>query len=335
MSKIVFAAMVLAMAVSAASASADSWRDVTKKDGLPDNAIQFLKQDDDGTIWIGTNSGLGKSVGGKFTVLIKEGQIWDVMKYSADKIFVGTSGGVVTLDGGTALGGSTVTSFIRVNDKTIWAIAKNLHTEKNSVVEFSGSAWMTVDKFKDERVANIFKASDGTVYVSIEGDGVWQVTAKDGLAGATKQMRGRNVTAMFEDSKKRVWFGTWGAGVTVFDGKEWMQHLSKEKSTIFSFAEDKAGVIWVATNAKGVFRFDGTKWTNDLAEEGGINMMEVTSDGLIWISSGTVGGLRYWDGKKWVVSLDSPSAMRCLLETKDKQLWAGGILDGIHIRKEK
>ena len=166
-----------------------------------------------------------------------------------------------------------------------------------------------------------------------EGDGVWQVTAKDGLAGATKQMRGRNITAMFEDSKKRVWFGTWGAGVTVFDGKEWMQHLGKEKSTIFTFAEDKAGVIWVATNAKGVFRFDGTKWTNDLAEEGGINMMEATSDGLIWISSGTIGGLRYWDGKKWVVSLESPAAMRCLLETKDKQLWAGGILDGIHIKK--
>ncbi len=46
---------VVVAAVS--SASADAWRDVTVKDGLPNNEIQFLKQDESGAIWIGTNGG--------------------------------------------------------------------------------------------------------------------------------------------------------------------------------------------------------------------------------------------------------------------------------------
>ncbi len=341
MKKMIFAAVAVIVAAGAV-AMADSWQDVTKKDGLPNNEIQFLKQDDEGTIWIGTNSGLARSVGGKFEIVLKDGQIWDVIKYSADKTFVGTNSGVVTLTGGKSAGsglsGSTVSSFVRVNEKTVWALARS-RDEKVSVVEFSGSAWMTVDKFKEDKVGTtLFRASDGAVYVSVEGDGVWQVPAKEGLAGATRQMRGRNVTSIFEDSKKRVWFGTWQHGLTVFDGKEWTQHLTKELGgkqglQVFTMLEDKAGTIWVATNARGLFRYDGTKWTNDLADEGGINMIETTSDGRVWISSQMTGGLRFWDGKKWTVSLESPNTMRCLLETKDKAIWAGGILDGIHIKK--
>jgi ligand-binding sensor domain-containing protein len=317
--------------------AADAWKTLTKEEnGLPGNEVQFIKADESGTVWIGTRSGLASFSKGSFTTHIKEGEIWDILKTGEEKYWVGTAGGVALLSKGSTemfLKGSTVAPLIRGEGGAVWAISKNRGTETNALVQSAGGDWAPVEKFKSEKVVDLTRTSDGTLWVVIDGNGVFTIPPGKSLDSAVRHLEGSNVTTVFEDSKHRVWCGIWQAGVAVYDGAAWTRHLKKERSYIFSITEDARGRIWIATNQTGLWRQEGEEWVNDLKEEGGINLLARTSDGRVWISTQMQGGLRYWDGKAWIVSLDSPLPIRCLFELNPKEIWAGGILDGLHILK--
>ena len=110
---------------------------------------------------------------------------------------------------------------------------------------------------------------------------------------------------LFEDSQGRVWVGTWGGGLALFDGKTWKTMTTQDglaSSAVTSFAEDRAGRIWIATDAglnvyeSGVIRDAGLT---------GMSLLNVILDrhGHLWAgcwraySSG--GGLYRLDGTTW------------------------------------
>jgi len=317
--------------------SAEKWENLTQEShGLSGNEIQFIKADAAGTVWIGTRSGLTACSGGKFSVVLNQGEIWDVLQVDKEKYWIGTGGGAILRQGKETkltLEGTTVAPVIQFSDKAVWAIKKDRRTERNWLVENQGGDWQDVERFKAEKVVDLLKTSDGTVWVIIDANGVYEVNPAKGVDAAARHLEGSNVTTLFEDSKGRIWFGLWEGGVACLEKGQWTRHLKKEKSFIFGIKEDGQGNLWVATNQNGLWRTEGEKWVNDLKEEGGINLLVATSDGRVWISTQTRGGLRYWDGKAWQVSLDSVLPIRCMFETKDKQIWAGGVLDGLHIKK--
>ncbi len=317
--------------------AADTWRHFTQENGLPGNEVQMIEQDEDGILWIGTLSGLATAQDGKFTVRLPKAQIWTVLRLAPGRYWVGAAGGAVLLDGEkkeNSLPGTTVAPIVRFNDTTIWAISKNLGTERNTLMEHQGQGWQAVEKFKGERVADLLRA-DGQVWVTVEGNGIWQVDPQKPLADARRHLDGTQVSSSFRDRKGRVWCGLWGGGVAAGENGQWARHLTKEKSAILAIREDAKGTIWVSTSANGLWRFDGQAWTNDLKDEGSINMLATTRDGRVWISTQMVGGLRYWDGAKWVVSLDTPLAIRVLCETRDGELWAGSVLEGVYVLAPK
>jgi len=331
-----FAAVVLAAALAAADA-ADPWKNLTKaKDGLPGDQVQFVEGDEDGNIWVGTLSGLGRISGGKISVINGPGgkplkmRVWDVLRVGKGKYWIAGDGGAIFLDGGKLtyhLRGRTVAQILRFGAKTLMAKVNE------GVVTYDGKEWKSVEFFKGKTVEILTPASDGTVWITVEANGVFALHPAKNKGQPVHHLRGTSVKVVMEDSKKRVWCGMWGKGVMVYDGTAWVRHLKKEKSYILNMQEDARGSIWVATSAHGLYRYDGKEWVNDLREEGSINMLAATSDGKVWISTQQQGGLRYWDGKTWHVSLDSVLPMRCILETTDKTLWAGGVLDGLHVKK--
>ena len=79
-------------------------------------------------------------------------------------------------------------------------------------------------------------------------------TVADGLCQA-------QVITIFQDSKGRMWFGTYG-GISLFDGvvfKSFFVSSGLLNSTVYSICEDSEGQIWVGTEG-GVFVFDGKKF---------------------------------------------------------------------------
>lgn len=60
-----------------------------------------------------------------------------------------------------------------------------------------------------------------------------------------------------------VWAGTWGGGVSHFDGQQWRNYTTVDGlagNIVYSIAQDINGILWFGTN-NGLSRFDGKSWT--------------------------------------------------------------------------
>jgi len=59
-----------------------------------------------------------------------------------------------------------------------------------------------------------------------------------------------------------IWAGSWGGGVSRWDGKKWATFSSQDGlagNIVYSMAQDEKGVMWFGTD-KGVSRYDGKTW---------------------------------------------------------------------------
>ncbi|MBK7175242.1 MAG: histidine kinase [Bacteroidales bacterium] len=76
---------------------------------------------------------------------------------------------------------------------------------------------------------------------------------------------------VFIDSKGRVWFGTDGKGIAVYEKGVFKGFDEKDgirSKVVYSISEDASGNIWFTTSNAGVYRFDGKKFKNYTTAEG-------------------------------------------------------------------
>jgi ligand-binding sensor domain-containing protein/signal transduction histidine kinase len=121
-------------------------------------------------------------------------------------------------------------------------------------------------------------------------------TTDDGLAM-------NQITCATVDKNGHIWFGTFGQGISKFDGQHFTNFSEANgliADLVSSILEDKAGNIWIGTQGKGVSRYDGIKFT--LYELGlrspdrRIKNMSEGDSGKIWIN--TVAGIKFYDPEK-------------------------------------
>ncbi len=79
------------------------------KDGLSDNRVYNIVQDDRGFIWIGTANGLNFFDGNKFTIYntnnskLKDNQIYEIKKARTHELLLATGYGAILMDTRTAI----------------------------------------------------------------------------------------------------------------------------------------------------------------------------------------------------------------------------------------
>jgi len=85
-----------------------------------------------------------------------------------------------------------------------------------------------------------------------------------------------------------VWAGTWGGGVSRFDGRTWSNVTTKDGlagDIVYSIAQGKDGAMWFGTSG-GVSRYDGTNWQSFGKKEGlleeNVYALAVTPKGEAW-----------------------------------------------------
>ena len=167
--------------------------------------------------------------------------------------------------------------------------------------------------------------------------GSWQAFGvQDGLPCPT-------VTDMLQDREGHLWFGTEGAGVSRYDGEQFVTLTTEDGlagNDVHCILEDRGGDLWFGTGrwfvgggwlgtGCGVSRYDGEEFVAFTVEDGlaGDQVMSIVEDreGHLWFA--TEGGASRYDGKAFVTFTAedglATDKVRCILEDSRGDLWFG------------
>lgn len=93
------------------------------------------------------------------------------------------------------------------------------------------------------------------------------------------------------DDSERVWAGTWGGGVGMYDGTQWHNYTTRDGlagNIVYSIAIDSEGVYWFGTN-HGLTRHDGSTWITYDRHAGllddNVYAIATTAGGDIWVGT--------------------------------------------------
>ncbi|MFM7022307.1 MAG: two-component regulator propeller domain-containing protein [Flavobacteriales bacterium] len=277
----------------------------TTENGLSASQVLCVFQDNDNTLWLGTNNGgVNKFNGVDFKILgKKEGlpdqTIFDIAKFNKS-YFISTNNGLAVLTGDS----------VRVFGKE--------------------------DGLRHTRIYKTFQDSKKNIWVATE-EGAYQlinktlVQVKDSIVGE------RAVFNIYEDSKGNIWFCTLKNGLIKFDGKRYQPFLldsvSPNNNGVFSVIEIEENTYWLA-GRKGLHELRNNEIRKvDKLNIDNIQFYHISKDsrGNIWLGSNN-GAYVYRDKKFDHFSFDNgivDNAIWQVYEDNEKSMWFISNVNGI------
>lgn len=159
------------------------------------------------------------------------------------------------------------------------------------------------------------------------GPPVWTTyTTRHGLASNA-------VSSIAVDGKSHVWVGTFGGGVSRFDGQGWLTYSTGHglaDDWVTAVVVDNKGEVWAGTYGEGLSRFDGTRWTTYTTADGlasdWITALAVDPSGALWVGTDG-GGVSRFDGQSWQTLTPANSGLASFwitaLAVDGDTLWVG------------
>ncbi len=255
----------------------ETWRNYNIQHGLADAFVYDVLRMSNGDVWIATWSGANRVRGGRFddvaawetyTVANTQGGLPNDWVYGlragvGGEVWMATEGGLARYADG------------RWDN---WAHADGLGAPYEKVrtqIEF------TRDPAKESSHHARQKAEQGLGNVDVAYNPNYIVALEVGTDGV-------------------VWCGTWGGGLTRFDGRTWRNFTVADglpANHIFMLKRDGDGNFWVGTS-KGLARFDGTAFEVFRARDGlyadNVFSLAIGGGKDLWV--GSYGGVTRFDG---------------------------------------
>ena len=332
----------------------DTWQ---TEQGLPQNTVQAVLRGSDGYLWLGTQEGLVRFDGARFTTYdrkntpeMRHNSVLSLAQSPDGTLWAGTNGGGILCrrrDG----------TFFRIGadeglaSLVVWSI----------VFDAAGDAWVGGDGNGVQRISN-GRANlrigagqglpvDQVRVIAFDPSGaLWIGTTGKGVArfrnGRVERVWGEDVLdsglvrGLAADPSGGVWVATSGGGLTLLNGESvtpYRQRTGFPSDQVTALHVDPAGTVWFGTWGAGVGRL-----RNGVAEaigtrEGLSNdqVWALTTDeeGSLWVAT-WVGGLnRLRDGKFLTYTTReglTSDNVRALCEGRDGAVWiatAGGGLN--------
>ena len=203
------------------------WKHFTTLDGLVDNAVWSVHQDNDGVMWFGTERGVSKYDGKGFTTFTEKDGLADNNVYTihqdADGVMWFGSGEVDWLSGGVSRydGGN----FVIVTKEH--GLVPAIHSDPDGIMWFA--SW------------GIFPSGGVTRY---DGREFVTFTAKDGLTS-------NRVIAICRALDGTMWFGTGSSGVFRYDGETFVNFTKADAlagNTVLTIHAGTDGALWFGTS---------------------------------------------------------------------------------------
>jgi ligand-binding sensor domain-containing protein len=252
----------------------NTWETYNIPEGLGDAFVYDVLELANGDVWVATWSGLNRVRGGKF----KDPAAWEL--YTVEN----TNGG---------LPNDWVYGLAAGKNGEVW-----LATE-GGVARFDNGKWdnwnhakgigASYDKVKDDITFKIDPAKESLHHA--------QQKREMGLQDVDQAYNPNYIISLVVDADGGVWAGTWGGGLTHFDGTKWSNLTTADGlpgNHVFMLHRDARDRIWIGTN-DGLAVKEGNGYRVLRVADGLFNntvfSMASTPDGGLWI--GSYGGVAH------------------------------------------
>lgn len=281
----------------------ESW---TEDQGLPQNAVQAVTQSRDGYIWFGTQEGVVRFDGVRFTVFttyntpgLKGRNFYAVIEDNAGRIWVGAYGGGISV------------------------------CEKGRFRNYGTDKGITDD------VAALFQDKKGTIWAGVN-NGLHRFNAQSDTFEKINDEsgpKGAHISGITEGNDGSIYVATYEGFFVMQDGKFTKygkaQGLSIDR--INSIYRDKQGVIWLPTD-EGLNKFSNGSFsvinqantpglTNNI-----INAVYEDSNGNFFLATGSAGFVRIRNGRAEALTIKNgltSDNILCIHEDREGSVWFG------------
>ncbi len=274
--------------------------------GLPQNSVLAIAQTPDGYLWLGTEEGLVRFDGVRFTVFdrhtsgLLNNMIQALLVDHAHNLWIGTAGGGLTrYDNGRfvsftakdGLASDSVRALYEDAEGTLW-----IGTDGGGLTRLRRGKFhhfTTEDGLPDNAVYSISSDRTGSLLVATHGG---LSSFRNGRfepfhPGGHSRWGSARVLKTTRDGS--LWIGTTDGLCRVSDGHTslFTRANGLAGNTVYSLYEDRAATLWIGTG-NGLTRFANGKLTS-LTEKDGLLGKDVwaiseDSEGNLWV--GTAGG---------------------------------------------
>lgn len=276
---------------------------IGKATGSDDAPIQIAQypsvphEDRHGNLWFSTAfEGLVRYDGKEFVTFTTEDDLGgntvrDILEDEDGVLWIGTSGGVTRYDGDTF---ETLTEYVGVIPKYSFTEDGDHRDIWDVLKDRQGTLWIaTLD--------GLFR-HDGSAFTP------FPLPATETLPNY--EFTPKMVYDIYEDKGGVLWFGTDGAGVVRYDGKNMTVFTAKThgltSDRVCTTIQDKRGDYWFGTSDGGVSHYDGETFTTYLRNTtyseamgwGRVMAIHEDQSGNLWFGkAGPVRGATRYDGE--------------------------------------
>ncbi|MCP4216853.1 MAG: response regulator [bacterium] len=326
------------------------------EEGLPQNTVTAITRTRDGYLWLGTEEGLARFDGVKFTVFTKKEvkQIANniIRALCVDRsynLWIGTYGGGLLrrdAESGVFTAFSTanglchdiVLSITEDRAGNLWIgtyDGLNRRDAKTGVF----SRFTTAEGLAGNIVRSLYEDPGGNLWIGTYGSGLNRRDAKTGVFSrftTAEGLTGNVVVVIQRDGNGDLWVGTDG-GLNLMDKKSgtFTTYTTTEglaHNFIISLHEDREGNLWVGTRGGGLNRmnvksrtFSAFTVTDGLTDNNVISLYE-DREGSLWIGTYAGGLNRLKNGK--VINVTAAEGLThgfvaAIYEDRGEELWIG------------
>ncbi len=285
------------------------WQSWSVPEGLPSSAVTSITQTHDGYLWIGTQEGLARFDGLRFTVLdektspaLAREQINALCESRDGTLWIGTdTGGLVALKDGHAKIYNTSSGLA---DNQVLSILE----------DDVGNLWVGTHHGLDR-----FRNGNLTAYTTVQG------------------LPDNQVQALCEDERHVIWIGT-AHGLARMEGQRALvPRLCPDlnKTGIHAITKDSSGNIWLGTR-QGLMQLKDGKVTSWAGVNGmprsDVQAVWAAQDGSLWVGTAGAGLFEGRDGR--FASMPEDGTLQTavawpIYQSRDGSLWVGSYGEGI------
>ncbi|MCK5363727.1 MAG: hypothetical protein KAR22_12195, partial [Gammaproteobacteria bacterium] len=231
--------------------------DFTKSSGLASNRVQALYEDDDGTIWIGSEGGINRYRDGGLEGLQPDAPIFwrdfSIIEFfpvrESNDLWIGTSrevlrydyiDGVLSKIPGSDGALRSPNAFATDGAGDVWFyLGGRVHRNGEVVLELPPDEQLF-------ELNTVLRDREGSLWIATGTQGLHRLaTSVFTVYGKPEGLNNSNIYPILEDRNGAIWLGTWGGGVARVD-VEGISNTAND-AMIRTLCEDPLGHLWVGT----------------------------------------------------------------------------------------